>query len=192
DMVAQGSVVAAIVNAALYLEMMDTQGRVPNSTDYRKKGYVTPVKTQGQCGSYCTISSVGVLHSRLRRLQRQRGLCANPFQHVQKIQGIDSEDAHPYVGQDENCTTQQARQLNAEGTQRPLRGMESPEEGTGPCGTHYCDHGFSKGMYYDENCSSNLEHVLLAVSYGVQKENRHWISKNSWGEHWGNKSYSLM
>lgn len=52
---------------------------------------------------------------------------------------------------------------------------------------------YSKGVYYDENCNSdNLNHAVLAVGYGIQKGNKHWIIKNSWGENWGNKGYILM
>uniref|UniRef100_A0A8W4FN34 Cathepsin K n=1 Tax=Sus scrofa TaxID=9823 RepID=A0A8W4FN34_PIG len=208
-------------NDTLYIP--DWEGRTPDSIDYRKKGYVTPVKNQGQCGSCWAFSSVGALEGQLKKktgkllnLSPQNlvdcvsendgcggGYMTNAFQYVQKNRGIDSEDAYPYVGQDENCM------YNPTGKAAKCRGYREIPEGNekalkravarvGPVSVAIdasltSFQFYSKGVYYDENCNSdNLNHAVLAVGYGIQKGKKHWIIKNSWGENWGNKGYILM
>uniref|UniRef100_M3XZ39 Cathepsin K n=4 Tax=Mustelinae TaxID=169418 RepID=M3XZ39_MUSPF len=208
-------------NDSLYIP--DWESRAPDSIDYRKKGYVTPVKNQGQCGSCWAFSSVGALEGQLKKktgkllnLSPQNlvdcvsendgcggGYMTNAFQYVQKNRGIDSEDAYPYVGQDESCM------YNPTGKAAKCKGYREIPEGNekalkravarvGPISVAIdasltSFQFYSKGVYYDENCNSdNLNHAVLAVGYGVQKGNKHWIIKNSWGENWGNKGYILM
>ncbi|ELV10757.1 Aryl hydrocarbon receptor nuclear translocator [Tupaia chinensis] len=197
----------SLSNDTLYIP--DWEGRTPDSVDYRKKGYVTPVKNQGQCGSCWAFSSVGALEGQLKKktgkllnLSPQNlvdcvsendgcggGYMTNAFQYVQKNRGIDSEDAYPYVGQDESCM------YNPTGKAAKCRGYREIPVGNekalkravarvGPVSVAIdasltSFQFYSKGVYYDENCSSdNVNHAVLAVGYGVQKGSKHWIIKN--------------
>ncbi|XP_053331154.1 cathepsin K-like [Spea bombifrons] len=196
---------------------------LPASIDYRKKGYVTPVRNQGSCGSCWAFSSVGALEGQLKKktgslvvLSPQNlvdcvqkndgcggGYMTNAFEYVKANNGIDSEEAYPYIGTDQEC------RYDPSGRAATVKNFKVVKEGSekalmkavgtvGPIsvgidaslGTFAF---YKKGVYYDAECDpASIDHAVLVVGYGVQKSLKHWIVKNSWGEEWGNKGYILM
>ncbi|XP_067032987.1 uncharacterized protein [Acropora muricata] len=48
---------------------------------------------------------------------------------------------------------------------------------------------YGSGIYYDQECTHELDHAALAVGYGVEKGEPYWLIKNSWSKAWGDQGY---
>ncbi|KAA8524261.1 hypothetical protein F0562_010684 [Nyssa sinensis] len=100
---------------------------VPSTMDWRKKGAVTPIKDQGQCGCCWAFSAVAAMEGitqlttgKLISLAEQElvdcdtngedqgcegGLMDTAFQYIQQNRGLTTEANYPYKGVDGTCNT---------------------------------------------------------------------------------------
>lgn len=103
---------------------------VPASTDWRKKGAVTPIKNQGQCGSCWAFSAVAAAEGitklstgKLISLSEQElvdcdvkgvdqgcngGEMDDAFKFIMKNKGLTTESSYPYTGSDDTCNAKAA------------------------------------------------------------------------------------
>ncbi|KAK2996129.1 hypothetical protein RJ639_029404 [Escallonia herrerae] len=102
---------------------------VPSCMDWRKKGAVTPVKDQGQCGSCWAFSTIAATEGinqlttgKLISLSEQElvdcdkagedqgcegGYMEDGFEFIVKNKGIATEAAYPYDAADGTCNSQE-------------------------------------------------------------------------------------
>ncbi|KAJ0666952.1 putative fruit bromelain [Helianthus annuus] len=103
---------------------------VPSSMDWRKKGAVTPIKDQGQCGCCWAFSAVAAMEGitqlktgKLVSLSEQElvdcdtsgvdqgcegGLMDNAFDFIVNNKGLTTETNYPYKGVDGTCNSNEA------------------------------------------------------------------------------------
>ncbi|CAD7088594.1 unnamed protein product [Hermetia illucens] len=125
------------------LELDDNE--VPDSIDWREKGYVTPVKNQGDCCSCWAFSAVDSLEGHLYKATKKPaslseqeliycslsnwgcigGWIEPAFKDLKRLGGITTEESYPYNALNNKCALK-----------KRLIVAEVPEESGSPCGTH--------------------------------------------------------
>ncbi|KAF8008064.1 hypothetical protein BT93_K1903 [Corymbia citriodora subsp. variegata] len=173
---------------------------VPSSMDWRKKGAVTPVKNQGQCGCCWAFSAVAAVEGineitsgKLISLSEQElvdcdvggqdqgcegGWMDSAFQFVEK-HGLTTETNYPYVGTDGKCNVKSKsnRAVNIKGYEDiPANSEEALLKAVAnqPISVAIDAGGFEFQFYtsgvFTGACGTDLDHGVTAVGYGTSDD----------------------
>jgi len=188
---------------------------LPKSVDWRKLGAVTDVKNQGQCGGCWSFSATGALeglnaikNKKLVSLSEQElidcsgslgnqgcegGLMTTAFQFVETY-GIQSESSYGFTGEDGDCSQDTSQNVfqNSGYEEVPVndsmalkRAVSRQPVSIGIEASSLTVQLFKSGVIAT-NCTTNLDHGVLAVGYSVDRNGQeYFIVKNSWGPNWG-------
>ncbi|KAK5777174.1 hypothetical protein PVK06_045141 [Gossypium arboreum] len=139
---------------------------VPTSVDWRKKGAVTAVKDQGQCG--------GITSEIHYPCAAKQGTC-DVSKENSPVVSINGHENVP---------------VNDEEALRKAVANQPVSVAIDAGGTDF--QFYSEGVYTGQ-CGIELNHGVAAVGYGTTLDGtKYWIVKNSWGPDWGEKGYIRM
>ena len=187
-----------------------------NSIDWRKEGFVTPVKNQGACGSCWAFSAVGSLEgayakkfgelvsfSEAQLVECNKfshgcngGLMFNAFTHWMHHAPRTEKDYSYDVSKLGKCQEDKIK------TSYPELEWGYRVDITYECLYEALTHNvvsvairaenddfraYTGGVIDGDGCGIDLDHGVLVVGYDAKEDA--WIIKNSWGENWGEEGF---
>ena len=194
---------------------------LPESVDWRKENAVTVVKNQGDCGSCWSFSTTGsiegawaVKYDKLYNLSEQMlvdcsgtygnkgcegGLMDYGFKYVID-NGLCSENDYPYQAERDFCRSslcsikvkiRDYSDVRSNNEYLLKRAVAKQPVSVAIQANLSSFHFYKSGVYQDDDCGTQLDHGVLIVGYGYDKETGldYWIVKNSWSPQWGEDGY---
>lgn len=197
-----------------YLHQVESES-LPDSVDWRRDGFVLPIKNQGRCGScwafsaVCSVEWIVALRTgQLTSLSEQELVdCDNTmskgcdggyyhlaFDYIAK-NGISSGQSYPYTGRVGQCTSK-VKVARIDGYKRILANNENALQlGVSSrvisvtiksSSTEF--KLYSSGIFTGQ-CGNNYDHAVNIVGYGSENGFDYWIMRNSWSTYWGENGY---
>jgi C1A family cysteine protease len=128
------------------------------------------------------------------------GLMDNAFSWISKNDGLCSESDYPYIsanGQREKCNRTCNNQPNSkirywvdvEPTDDGLMNAIYKQPVAVAIESDQRDFQLYKSGIFMGKCGTALDHAVLAVGYGTDKDGDFYLIKNSWGPTWGDNGY---
>jgi len=131
------------------------------------------------------------------------GLMTQAMQYIIDNKGVDTEASYPYTA--ETGTSCGYNAANSGATLNAYVNVNSGDENdllaknvVGPVSvaidaSQSSFQFYSSGVYNEPACSSTqLDHGVLAIGWGVSGSTPYWLVKNSWGTSWGLSGYIWM
>jgi C1A family cysteine protease len=187
--------------------------------DWSKKGVVTPIKDQGQCGSCWSFSATGAMESawaidmgNLISLSEQElmdcstdyndmgcngGEMTNAFRYAID-NGMCDETEVPYKGQVHSCSgdTCTNRLKFSDCSRLPqaspasmMRYIQYRPLSVAIQADQPVFKFYKSGVITTVECGQSPDHGVLIVGYGRENGYDYWLVKNSWGLDWGDNGY---
>ena len=189
---------------------------VPASINWVKKGAVTSIKNQEQCGGCWAFATAAALEgyqfitkNKLESLSMQQlidcssaygnegcdgGLPSQAYQYVIK-KGIELNSEYPFTQQTDKCKYDPSKVVFRIGGFRRVQKYNNAQLKAAvaqqPVSVGVDSRGlqFYSGGILKQNCGQFLDHTVVIVGYGTQDGTPFWLVKNSWGVAWGEEGY---
>lgn len=188
---------------------------LPNSFDWRSRGFVSPVLDQEQSSSLffaltaATEGQVAIRDNKLTELSVQQIIdcfdykwpvnLETVYQYLTMAGGFDTFDNYPYYGPLGQCLYRQNESIAqvisyVNGESGDEDRMKADIINYGPYAVLLDSNidlvFYSSGIFDSTNCTqTSPNQAMLVVGFGSEGGQDYWIVKSSWGSEWGEKGY---
>ncbi|KAJ8723578.1 hypothetical protein PYW08_003490 [Mythimna loreyi] len=130
------------------------------------------------------------------------GFMYNAYNYIKENGGVNTDKSYPYEGAEGKCRYDPKNSGAKDSgfvvlAQADEQKLKEAVATVGPVSVAIdASHDFqfySEGVYYNKDCTTNVNHGVLVVGYGTQKQGGdYWLVKNSWSGSWGDHGYIKM